>query len=635
MQLQLGGDADEPPAGDEVEITGVTAQAPGNSYMPDGYVGPWAYLRNVFNPGGLVDGVGYTLEQWRSASSSWPEKFRFAWEFPNSNPAPAQFCWGYPALIWGAGPHGYAWGTSGHGAPMRASDISTFTIGVDLAFSGANGADILIDVYVLKGADSPVFDGDYHNEISILLSHNGVGPIEWLTTEATATHTFAAPLGDCAIYKQPTSEQIMIMPRTGSLRRDVMTGLIDAGEVIDHLIGIGLVEPNGWVTGFEIGVETQRPNAWNSAPYSGDLRFNQAPVVTWSAHSYPLRVGQQAAVSGAASSAITGVPGGTWGSNVNNQYSCLDVWNADGTLMALLNQGGGTPSVVFLHGRTFVPQNLPSFPSANEFRWHPTDPDRAILAGGGSVTSLNVRTGAQSTIATVPGSGDLTFGGYTGNISDDGRWVIVSRGHNPVTACWLLDLTTGATTSLGYVSDFVALDYATVSPLGTYVLMNGETGAGIDRTRIYNRATGALVQNWTESGRPSHADLTVNEAGEEIVVGVSQVGGGYSNPEDGRIIVRRMSDGAVTRLTEYGYGLHASSRNRFARSAGFVASFGDLGSPWSHPRAAMLVSVRSPGASRVAVPDLGEPINAEPAISPDGRHVVWAQGGKAMVRRIL
>lgn len=280
--IWFGHESLEEPPPDEIEITGVTAQAPGNSYMPDGYVGPWAYLRNVFKPGGLVDGEGYTIQQWRSASSTWPEKFRFAWEFPNSNPAPTEFCWGYPALIWGAGPWGYAWGTSGHGAPMRASEISAFTIDVDLSFSGANGADVLVDAYVLKGTTAPVFNGDYHNEVSILLSHNGVGPIDWMTTEATATHTFPAPLGDCAIYKQPTSRQIMVMPRTGTLRRDVMAGEIPVGAVIAHLIAIGLVEPDGWIAGFEIGVETQRPNAWNSAPFTGDLRFNEAPVVTFS-----------------------------------------------------------------------------------------------------------------------------------------------------------------------------------------------------------------------------------------------------------------------------------------------------------------------------------------------------------------
>ena len=273
----------EQPSGsaDEIEVTGVTAQAPGNSFVPAGYTGPWAYLRNVFAPGGLTDGVDYTLRQWRDPAASWPSKFRFEWMFPAANPAPSEFCWGYPALMWGAGPWGYPYGTSGHVTPMRAKDVGTFTIDVDLTFSGANNADVLIDFYVLKGASGPVFDGDYFNEISILLSHNGVGPIDWLTTEATATHTFPAPLGDCAIYKQPTSRQIMIMPRTGSTRREALYDEIDCGSVIKELIRIGQVEGNGWLAGFEIGVETQRPNAWNSAPYSGSFRFNTAPVVSW------------------------------------------------------------------------------------------------------------------------------------------------------------------------------------------------------------------------------------------------------------------------------------------------------------------------------------------------------------------
>ena len=61
----------------------------------------------------------------------------------------------------------------------------------------------------------------------------------------------------------------------------VLSGTVDVKEVLDHLISIGLVDADAWVAGFEIGVETQRPNAFNSAPYSGSLTFKRAPVVVW------------------------------------------------------------------------------------------------------------------------------------------------------------------------------------------------------------------------------------------------------------------------------------------------------------------------------------------------------------------
>ena len=275
-----------PPAVDEpapepawVEITGVTAQAPGNSWLPAGGGGPWAYLRNVFSPAGLVDARDYRLQQWHGALDKWPGEFRFEWAFPDFHPGDGQFCWGYPALMYGAGPWGHPWGTTDHPAPVRAGSFETFTIDVDLAFEGSNGADVLIDVYTLPHAG--VFTGENVNEVSILLSHNGVGPATWLTTEATATRTFASSLGDVAIYKQPTSTQIMVMPRTGGDRREVLEGRIDVKEVLDYLVSIGQVDADAWVAGFEIGVETQRPNPFNSGPYAGSLTFRTAPIVVW------------------------------------------------------------------------------------------------------------------------------------------------------------------------------------------------------------------------------------------------------------------------------------------------------------------------------------------------------------------
>jgi hypothetical protein len=140
------------------------------------------------------------------------------------------------------------------------------------------------------------------------------------------------------------------------------------------------------------------------------------------------------------------------------------------------------------------------------------------------------------------------------------------------------------------------------------------------------------VQSWTEpGGRPSHAGLTVNAAGQEVVVGVSQIGGGISNPEDGRIISRRMSDGFIQPLTDFGYGIHASARNYLNRN-GVLVNFADISSPWdTHRDEALLIDHNNPGAFTIAIPDLGftpgdsdywaEP---QPSISPDGAYVIWA-----------
>ena len=270
----------------EQEVTGISAQAPGNNYVPAGVSSPWGYNRNVFGQDGLIDGTDFTLRQYKNTAMTWPGGFRFEWSFPNSDPNPAanRFCWGYPALTWGRGPWGPTFGTSGHPDPVAVNSIGEFTVGFDAAFTGQNGADLMIDVYTLPDT---VFDGDSVNEVSVFLSHNGVGPMSWLTTDATATHTFAAPMGDCAIYKQPTSSQIMVMPRTGSARREVMAGEIDLKEILQHLVSIGLVDGTALVAGFEFGVEPQRPNDWNAPPYSGTMKWNTVPYATLTSATTP------------------------------------------------------------------------------------------------------------------------------------------------------------------------------------------------------------------------------------------------------------------------------------------------------------------------------------------------------------
>ena len=270
----------------EQEVTGISAQAPGNNYVPAGVSSPWGYNRNVFGQDGLIDGTDFTLRQYENTAMTWPGGFRFEWSFPNSDPNPAanRFCWGYPALTWGRGPWGPTFGTSGHPDPVAVNSIGELKVGFDAAFTGQNGADLMIDVYTLPDT---AFDGDSVNEVSVFLSHNGVGPMSWLTTGATATHTFSAPMGDCAIYKQPTSSQIMVMPRTGSARREVMAGEINLKEILQHLVSIGLVDGTALVAGFEFGVEPQRPNEWNAPPYSGTMKWNTVPYATLTSATTP------------------------------------------------------------------------------------------------------------------------------------------------------------------------------------------------------------------------------------------------------------------------------------------------------------------------------------------------------------
>ena len=264
---------------DWLPIRGISATQPGNSYRPGDHAGPWTWLRNVIAPAGLVDGVDYSIEQWQGAAERWPGAFGFSWDFPAVQPGDGLFCWAYPALLYGAGPWGYHADSSDNPPATRAGDFRAFAIDVDLGFSGANGANILLDIYTLPAPDR--FEGRNINEVSIFLNHDGVGPLTWLQDEAMTRLSLPAGLGDCAVYKQPTSSQVMVMPHQHGRRRSLLRGRVDVKAVFDGLIAAGLVDRNAWVTGFELGVEIQRPNRWNTAPHAGHLRVNSAPAVVW------------------------------------------------------------------------------------------------------------------------------------------------------------------------------------------------------------------------------------------------------------------------------------------------------------------------------------------------------------------
>ena len=102
----------------------------------------------------------------------------------------------------------------------------------------------------------------------------------------------------------------------------------------------------------------------------------------------------------------------------------------------------------------------------------------------------------------------------------------------------------------------VDIDYVSISPLGNYVLVNAVFDGHNDSTKIFDLNGNQVGPHWAEYGRPSHYDMAVGKDGIEYVVGNSK-----SSPDEGRIIKRRLTDGAVTVLSQGGYGSHASARS--------------------------------------------------------------------------
>ncbi len=332
---------------------------------------------------------------------------------------------------------------------------------------------------------------------------------------------------------------------------------------------------------------------------------------------------------------ITGEPGtpipvvgGAWGEVARHHYSKDQAWNADGSLL-ILDRHRGKPNPIFLDGRTYRPLFTRRPPG--EDRWHPTQADLRIFLRDNQIGTWNVRTGEVSVAHTFGGYSHLQFGPGEGNPSRDGARlaVLAQKGDNQVAFAYDL-AQKHKYPDIGL--DGVTVDWVSISALGKHLVINGVIDGGRDRTQVYDlegRKAGPL---WTKYGRPSHYDLTVDDAGDEVAVGVSK-----SKPDQGRLIKRRLRDGAVTVLTPGGWASHTSARN--IRRPGWVyATYQTRSRNWP-PFGDEIVAVRIDGSLRVERlahmhtrgGDYFSEAHASP--SPDGRKVIFASNWEAESRR--
>lgn len=273
-------------------------------------------------------------------------------------------------------------------------------------------------------------------------------------------------------------------------------------------------------------------------------------------------------ITGDPGASIEGISGGVWGNVARHHYSKDQAWNADQTLIFIdRNEDGGQPAPLFLDGETYKPLFSRGIPG--EARWHPTDPNLMISVSGSTLSTVNVRTGAKTVIKQFSGYSGLQLGPYEGNLSADGKLIaLVGKNRNGARVVLVYDMAAAAMRAEIRLSSLTSsIDWASVSASGQYVVVN----TGTDRTIVLNY-DGSVVTRFNEYGRPSHYDLTLNAAGEDIAVGVSK-----SRPDEGKVVVRRLRDGAVTALTTAGYATHSSARN--LKRPGFAFSDFEAQSP--------------------------------------------------------
>jgi hypothetical protein len=113
-------------------------------------------------------------------------------------------------------------------------------------------------------------------------------------------------------------------------------------------------------------------------------------------------------------------------------------------------------------------------------------------------------------------------------------------------------------TAVGLVSES-ALDWVSISPLGGYVVAEGDFGDGHEDTRkVFDASSGTLLHTWNDY-RGQHLDLGVDNAGHEVMVHPTG-----EAPYTHHTIMRRLDTGAPTEIDSgqtVSYNWHIGARS--------------------------------------------------------------------------
>ena len=335
---------------------------------------------------------------------------------------------------------------------------------------------------------------------------------------------------------------------------------------------------------------------------------------------------------------ITGIPGtdipngpGQWAVIARHHYSKDSAWNCDQSLL-FLERHQGEPGALFLDGTTYQPLFGRKEPGT-ETRWLPGKPDIRVFVKDDLIGFWDVRKDATTPVARFPGYAEFHIGPWEGNLSHDGRRIVIEAKKGKDHVGFAYDFAENRKYPDVRLNEVADVDWISISASGNYIVLNGQiSGRTEDQTQVYDLAGNKVGSRWGEHGCPSHYDLTVDENGDDVAVGGVRAG-----PYDGRVIKRRLSDGKITVLTPGGYASHTSARN--VRRPGWVyVTYQHRGPSWP-PFWDEVDAVKTDGSltvERIARlhtlrTDYLTESHAVP--SPDGNRVLWASDWEAATGR--
>ncbi|MDF1812352.1 MAG: hypothetical protein P1V20_09060 [Verrucomicrobiales bacterium] len=294
-----------------------------------------------------------------------------------------------------------------------------------------------------------------------------------------------------------------------------------------------------------------------------------------------------------------------WSQPARHIYSMVAAWDCSDSLLAIRNagaskiDGSGAYEWLLAIGPDYR-KKIPLQASFTEFRWWNTKPKRMLLITPDGLSDFD-----PVEIQTVPINLDKSIlSQYTniglssqGNLSDDDKLIALIGTHRQTGIRHALIVSLEKSEVLAQIPfDIPRLDFATVSPGGRFLLVNGEFTAGeADRTRVYDLEGNPIGQQWDPYGLPSHYDLTTDREGREIAVGVAKSRAPGIDP--GSLISRDLESGEIKLLLRGGYAMHISCRNLKLPGWAFV-SYSRIDMATYPPFNNELIAVKTDGSGK-------------------------------------
>jgi hypothetical protein len=265
------------------------------------------------------------------------------------------------------------------------------------------------------------------------------------------------------------------------------------------------------------------------------------------------------------------------------QYSKRQAWNANDSLMLLLNCDDGYFSLYDGNTGQFIrPLDDPPVGGEDVF-WHPTNKYRIIYAGDSILYSYDIRTNERTPLHVFTAYTWINTRGE-GNLSNDGRYYAFigqnyDYGTGEVTFSDIVvyDLVMDQVIALMPVthdSTAGAIDWISISPSGNYVVVDhsDSDSARHHGVEVYDRNLNFLWQRPVGAG---HSDLGLDTYNQDFLV--KDVYGVDSNVM--RICKYRLSNGVSTTLLtlDWTFDMHLSCRNVNRPGYCFVSTFDYIG----------------------------------------------------------